>query len=128
VESRDTLYVGTDFGAGSLTDSGYPRIVKEWKRAHYSPLPKIVFEGKKEDVSVSAAVVHDHGHKYEFINRGVTFFTSEQFIRRGDDWVKFDKPDDPAWALTTIRSSFDCAQTGRRAVRPSRLARSCGRF
>jgi len=91
---RDTLYVGTDFGAGSLTDSGYPRIVKEWKRGTLLTAAKIVFEGKKEDVSVSAAVVHDHGHKYEFVNRGVTFFTSEQFIRRGDDWVKFDKPDD----------------------------------
>ena len=30
--NRDTLYVGTDFGAGSLTISGYPRVVKEWKR------------------------------------------------------------------------------------------------
>ena len=28
----DTLYVATDFGPGTLTDSGYPRIVKEWKR------------------------------------------------------------------------------------------------
>jgi prolyl oligopeptidase len=26
--NRDELYVGTDFGPGSLTDSGYPRIVK----------------------------------------------------------------------------------------------------
>ena len=31
-KDRDTLFVGTDFGPGSLTDSGYPRIVKEWKR------------------------------------------------------------------------------------------------
>ena len=31
-KDRDTLYVGTDFGPGSLTESGYPRIVKEWKR------------------------------------------------------------------------------------------------
>jgi prolyl oligopeptidase PreP (S9A serine peptidase family) len=29
---RDTLFVGTDFGPGSLTKSGYPRIIKEWKR------------------------------------------------------------------------------------------------
>ena len=28
----DTLFVGTDFGPGSLTDSGYPRIAKVWKR------------------------------------------------------------------------------------------------
>ena len=31
-KDEDTVWVGTDFGAGSLTDSGYPRVVKEWKR------------------------------------------------------------------------------------------------
>jgi cytochrome c peroxidase len=30
--TSDTIYVGTDFGPGSLTDSGYPRIAKEWRR------------------------------------------------------------------------------------------------
>ncbi len=91
---RDTLYVGTDFGPDSLTSSGYPRIVKEWKRGTPLASAKTVFEGKKEDVSVSAAVAHDHGRKYEFVNRAPTFFTSEQRVRRGDDWVKIDKPDD----------------------------------
>jgi prolyl oligopeptidase len=91
---RDTLYVGTDFGPGSLTASGYPRVVKEWKR--HTPLAeaKFIFEGKPEDVSVSAFVAHDHGRTYEFIRRGTTFFTSEEFVRRGDKWVKIEKPDD----------------------------------
>lgn len=92
--NRDTLYVGTDFGPGSLTDSGYPRIVKEWKRGTPLGEAETIFEGKPEDVSVSAAVVHDHGLVYEFIHRGVTFFTSEQRVRRGDEWVKIEKPDD----------------------------------
>ena len=26
------MLVGTDFGPGSLTESGYPRIVKRWRR------------------------------------------------------------------------------------------------
>src|SRR5215831_7872625 len=26
------IYVGTDFGPGSLTSSGYPRLVKQWRR------------------------------------------------------------------------------------------------
>ena len=30
--NADTVIVGTDFGPGSLTDSGYPRIAKRWKR------------------------------------------------------------------------------------------------
>ena len=91
---RDTLYVGTDFGPGSLTDSGYPRIIKEWKRNTALRDAKVVFEGKPEDVSVGASVVHDHGHTYEFISRGTTFFTSQDYIRQGDQWMKIEKPDD----------------------------------
>lgn len=91
---RDTLYVGTDFGAGSLTSSGYPRIVKEWKR--HTPLEsaKTIFEGKTEDVEVGASVSHDHGRTYEFVRRGVTFFTDQTYVRQGDKWIKIDKQDD----------------------------------
>lgn len=92
--NRDTLYVATDFGPGSLTDSGYPRIVKEWQRGLPLTEAKTVFEGKPEDVAVGASVVHDHGRVYEFIGRSVTFFTDETLVRRGDTWVKIDKPAD----------------------------------
>jgi len=91
---KDTLYVGTDFGPGSLTSSGYPRVVKEWQRASSLAEAKTVFEGKTEDVSVSASVDHDHGHTYEFIGRGVTFFTSEEYLRHGEQWVRIEKPAD----------------------------------
>jgi prolyl oligopeptidase len=91
---RDTLYVATDFGAGSLTHSGYPRVVKEWRRRVPLSEAPIVFEGKVDDVSVSASVVHDHGRIYEFIGRRTTFFANELYLRRGRDWLKIDKPDD----------------------------------
>lgn len=29
---EDSVFVGTDFGPGSLTDSGYSRVAKEWRR------------------------------------------------------------------------------------------------
>jgi prolyl oligopeptidase len=92
--NRDTLYVGTDFGPGSLTRSGYPRIVKEWNRSSPLEQARTVFEGMVEDVGVSATVAHDHGHTYEFVRRRPTFFTNEIYLRRGDQWVKIDKPDD----------------------------------
>jgi prolyl oligopeptidase len=92
--NRDALYLGTDFGPGSLTGSGYPRIVKEWRRHSSLSEASAVFEGEAKDVSVNAAVVHDHGRIYEFIRHRKTFFTSDVYIRRGDEWVKIDKPDD----------------------------------
>ena len=49
---HDSVFVGTDFGPGSMTESGYPRIVKEWKRG--TPLAEavVVFEGKPDDMGV----------------------------------------------------------------------------
>lgn len=32
-ESPDSVLIGTDFGPDSLTESGYPRVVKRWQRA-----------------------------------------------------------------------------------------------
>ncbi len=92
--NRDSLYVGTEFGPGSLTTSGYPRLVKLWQRGIPLSQAKLEFEGAKEDVSVGANVVHDHGHVYEMIQRGKTFYTSEVFLRQGDNWVPIEKPDD----------------------------------
>jgi len=91
---RDAIYIGSDFGPGSLTRSGYPRMVKEWQRGAPMTAAKTVFEGKAEDVSVAASVVHDHGRIYEFIARGLTFFSSELRLRRGDQWLLIDKPAD----------------------------------
>ena len=88
----DTVYVARDFGPGSMTTSGYPRIVKEWKRGTPLSAAKTVFEGKVEDVSAGAMVVNEPGRKYELVYRSPDFWTSEQFLRRGDVWVKLDVP------------------------------------
>jgi prolyl oligopeptidase len=92
--NKDSIYVGTDYGPGSLTDSGYPRQIKEWKRGTKLSEAKLVFEGQKTDVSAGVTVAHDHGRIYEFVGRAPTFFTSEDHIRRGDQWLKIEKPDD----------------------------------
>jgi prolyl oligopeptidase len=92
--NRDAIYVGTDFGPGSLTDSGYPRIVKEWKRKTPLAEAKVIMECKKEEMSIGAGVVHDHGRTYEFASKAVTFFTNEEFLRQGDEWTRIDKPAD----------------------------------
>ena len=51
---HDSVFVGTDFGPGSMTDSGYPRIVKEWKRGTPLADAAVVFEGKVADMGVGA--------------------------------------------------------------------------
>ena len=94
---RDTLFVGTDFGPGSLTDSGYPRIVKEWKRGTpLEPRPRLVFEGEARGrVAPRASSDRHQGLRARLrAARRSTFFTSELFLRRDGKLVKIDKPDD----------------------------------
>ncbi len=90
----DTVYVGTDFGAGSLTTSGYPRVVKEWKRGMPLGAARVVYEGKVSDTSVEADSYYDHGVRYVMVNREVSFFSSEVRLKRGSEWVRVEKPDD----------------------------------
>ncbi|MBA3995473.1 MAG: S9 family peptidase [Cyanobacteria bacterium DS2.3.42] len=91
---RNSLLVGTDFGPGSMTDSGYPRIVKEWKRGTPITEAKTLFEGKKADVGASGYVVHDHGQTYEMVTNHPTFFTEDTYLRRDGKLVSIDKPAD----------------------------------
>jgi prolyl oligopeptidase len=109
---RDTLYVGTDFGPGSLTKSGYPRVVKEWKRGTPLSDARTTFEGSVDDVSVGAYSVLDHGRTYDFVDRSPTFFTDEIHVRRGDKWVRVEKPNDASlytfgdWLLLRLRTDW----------------------
>jgi prolyl oligopeptidase len=70
----DALYVGTDFGPGSVTDSGYARIVKLWRRDTPLASATLVSEGIKSDVSVNAHVIVDGDRTWPMLDRGVDFY------------------------------------------------------
>jgi prolyl oligopeptidase len=89
----DHLYVGTDFGPGSLTSSGYPRIAKVWVRGTPLAAAETLFEGQPGDVAVAAFRDHTRGFERDFVLRAPTFFTNELYLRRGGRLVKLDKPD-----------------------------------
>lgn len=89
---KNTLFVGTDFGPGSMTDSGYARIVKEWKRDTPLNDAKLILEGKKEDISVSANRAYHGGFSHDVVQRGITFYTAENFILRNNKLLKLDIP------------------------------------
>lgn len=91
----DTIIVGTDFGEGSLTESGYPRIAKEWKRGTPLTEAKLIYEGQRSDVWAGAYREWDHGKVRDWVSRAPSFFTNEAFlIDAGGKLAKMDKPDD----------------------------------
>ncbi|MBQ5949943.1 prolyl oligopeptidase family protein [Massilia sp. ST3] len=89
---RDTLFVGTDFGPGSLSESGYPRIVKEWKRGTPLGSAVTVYEARPGDLAASGYTDSTPGYEREFIQRQLDFTTSELFLRRGGRLLLVPKP------------------------------------
>merc|ERR1712203_1185647 len=56
--TKDSVFIGTKFEEhekDGLTDSGYPRIVKEWTRGTPLKDAKLIFDGNQEDVSVQGS-------------------------------------------------------------------------
>ncbi|MEE2035169.1 prolyl oligopeptidase family serine peptidase [Rhodococcus chondri] len=91
----DTVYVGTDFGDGSLTDSGYPRIAKRWHRGTPITDAQTVFEGEAGDVAVGAWYDNTPGYERSFVDRAIDFYNTHQFELTPDgELVKLDVPDD----------------------------------
>ena len=82
--TRDEVLIGTDFGADSLTDSGYPRVIKSWRRGTDLKEAQTVFSGDKTDVSASQYAYRDRGVAHEFQVRALTFYTSKYWYRAPD--------------------------------------------
>ncbi|MGC4935013.1 prolyl oligopeptidase family serine peptidase [Gordonia sp. DT30] len=96
---RDTVYVGTDFGvqpdgAGSLTTSGYPRVIKRWTRGTPLASAPTVFAGTVDDVAVSAGYDHTVGHERHFVARATDFFNELAYELRDTETVLIDVPTD----------------------------------
>ena len=79
---KDALLVARDWGSGTMTASGYPFVVKLWKRGEPLEQAKEVYRGKPEDVEVDVHSLHDgEGHQAIFFDRKLDFFRSELSLR-----------------------------------------------
>ena len=109
---RDTLFVGTDFGPGSLTDSGYPRLIKRWRRGQPLSQASTEFEGQSSDVSVGASVDDTPGFLRITFDRGLDFYRRQLWLLQGNQLQQVDKPDDASlqfWrerVLIELRSAW----------------------
>jgi prolyl oligopeptidase len=81
---RDTLYVATDWGAGTLSESGYPFVLKQWRRG--APLADAteVIRGQPSDMAMFVGALEDgDGARMMVAFEYNTFFTTT-FWRLGD--------------------------------------------
>jgi len=88
----DTLLVGTDWGPGSLTDSGYPRIVKAWKRGTSLESATQVFAVDPREMMAAPVVWRSDGQAFGFIYRIVTFFERQLYLIGREEPVRLPLP------------------------------------
>lgn len=90
----DAIFVASDFGPGSMTESGYPRTARLWRRGTPLAEAPTVFEGRADDMSVSAFHDDSPGYERNYVRRGRSFYADEIFVREDDGRLrKIDVPD-----------------------------------
>ena len=90
----NTLLVGTDFGPGSMTTSGYPRMLKRWKRGTPLSSAELVLEVPATDVWLGASSYDAGGRMYVRVNNGKTFYTSNEYLYENGKLRKLEVPED----------------------------------
>ena len=114
----DHVYVGTDFGPGSMTTSSYPRIAKVWKRGSPLSAASTVYEGKPDDLAVSAYHDRTPGFQRDFISVARDFFHSDMYQLKDGKLIHLDVPADASmvdphreWLLVQLRGAWTVAGT-----------------
>ncbi|MEO7853035.1 MAG: prolyl oligopeptidase family serine peptidase [Rubrivivax sp.] len=88
------VYVGTDFGPGSLTDSGYPRVIRHWQRGQPLASAAPVFEAEPQDIAAYASVDPTPGFERTVLGRALDMYRSRSVLWVDGRAVPIDKPDD----------------------------------
>ncbi|MFE0646396.1 prolyl oligopeptidase family protein [Streptomyces sp. NPDC058877] len=115
----DTVFLGTDTGPGSLTDSGYPRTVRRWRRGTPIDASEVVFEAEATDVSAWGQHDDTPGFERDLVGRSLDFFRSETRLLQPDGTtVRIDVPEDALidvhrrHLLVTLKSDWLGQPTG----------------
>lgn len=78
--NADELLLSTDWGEGSLTESGYPRIVKKWKRGTLLASAEPLFQTEEDALSASPfSLLRPEGRLHLIVN-SLNFYASEYHI------------------------------------------------
>jgi len=114
-EDEKTVLIGTDWGEDSLTESGYPRLVKRWRRGTPLEDAETLFSGAHSDVIVAASRKRTPGFERTILSRAVDFFNDEVYELRDGEFIRIDAPTDATvsshrdWLLIELRTDWHTA-------------------
>ena len=117
---EDALLVGTDWGDGSLTNSGYALEIRLWKRGTDLHAGRSLFKADVVDTLVAPFVVHNDEQDYSFIVRLFSDWNEKQYMRVVDgvagepmDWplrVSFEGVL-AGWAILALEQDWELDDT-----------------
>jgi prolyl oligopeptidase len=93
-KDENTLWVGTNWGDGSLTASGYPRIVKEWTRGTKLAEARPIFETSASDMGAWPSSIDTPEGRYTMVGRRESFFSGDTYLGAGARLIRLDLPSD----------------------------------
>ena len=113
----DTVFVYTDFGDGSMTSSGYPRIAKRWKRGTELASAETVYEGQADDMYIAATHDDTPGYERSFVSRTLAFYNDELYLLGdGGTLTRIDAPNSANksvhkdWLLLELREPLTAGE------------------
>ncbi len=89
---QDTLLIGTNFGEGTMNESGYARQVRVWKRGTDLMDAEMIHNGDPEIVFNFAFSSLRHDGKYAGVIVGPDFFTQILYLLEDGKLAKLDLP------------------------------------
>ena len=90
----DTVFLATDTGPGSMTESGLPRVARRWRRGQAYADSQVVYEGRSDDLMVVAHHDRTPGYERDWVSRAITFYTGEDWLLGADgSLTRVDVPD-----------------------------------
>jgi prolyl oligopeptidase len=92
---ENAVWVGSDFGDDSLTDSGYPRTARLWTRGEPIEEATEIFAGEQADVAAGVYRTWDRDDSYDVAYRLPSFFETLNYLYTGDgEFHHIDIPND----------------------------------
>jgi prolyl oligopeptidase len=108
----DTVFAYSDFGPGTMTSSGYPRTVRRWTRGTPLADAPVVYEGRPDDLYISAHHDRTPGFERDLVVRAIAFYRQQVFLLDGDALTLLDVPESAEvslhreWLLVELREEW----------------------
>lgn len=98
-EDENTVLVATDFGEGSISEAGFPLLVKRWRRGTDLSAAEVVFAAEPGDLGAFVAVDRTPGYQRTTFYRQLDNRRRAVLTWHNGELVRLEVPDDAPCAI-----------------------------